>query len=203
MLNIMRKSIGFVVQKCGKRGFTTVAESEGTIVKTFEEENGWKIFNKKMSKTTKIVLGAYSLAALGTFSIQSYNDGKHELLEYRNSDKYKIDMARLSHINFCEWDVVKEGCSKHIFYNFYKSIVFPFTIASNTIPYIVLRMNSTSKISEPLKKITNQSIDQSHDKNTFRGVFTNMKTDLPNEIILSNIQDNVTDLPNTSDKPNL
>lgn len=63
----------------------------------------------------------------------SYNDGVKELRLYNES---KVSSPYLN-----ELDAIKNGCSKNSFDHFIKGITFPYSIISEVIPYVILKIN--------------------------------------------------------------
>ena len=138
-----------------------VTES-GNYVQTLEKEivqkDGWKILEKvnviqywnKWSLKMKITFSSYLTLATGSFCFATYNDGKSELLAYRQETKIiktpkQHVYGKIDHKN--EWDAVSYGCRKNTLSNFMDSVFLPFPFAKNAMPALILQLNP-----EELKK---------------------------------------------------
>ena len=68
----------------------------------------------------------------------SYIDGKNALTEYRTQTPFNF-----KHVLTCnnEFEAVKYGSSYNFYNRFLDSVIWPVSITSNIIPYIVLSLN--------------------------------------------------------------
>lgn len=87
---------------------------------------------KKLSKTQKNILISYLSVSAISFMFSTYSDGKEALLNYRNNKGSS---------STSELQAVRYGCNKNILGNFCNGIFFPYTMFSNVLPYIILKLN--------------------------------------------------------------
>ncbi len=70
-----------------------------------------------------------------------YNNSVLYLNKYRNKELTSHEKTEIHD----DWTAVKYGSQQNLFQNLWNSIIFPITIASNIIPYIVLLLNKQIK----------------------------------------------------------
>lgn len=70
----------------------------------------------------------------------SYIDSRTRLLEFRNRKSYHGLSSEVDNIRN-EWQAVKFGATENLYMNLYTSIIWPFTLIGNIIPYIVFKIN--------------------------------------------------------------
>ncbi len=87
----------------------------------------------ELSDPKKISLAIYSACAVFGFLFATYNDGKQELVK-RRVDRQKSPKTG-------DWIGIKNACVGNMFWNFFESVIFPYTVASNIMPKIVLLLN--------------------------------------------------------------
>ncbi len=87
----------------------------------------------ELSDPKKIGLAIYSTCAVLGFLFATYNDGKEELGKRRN-DRQKMPKNG-------DWIGIKNACVGNMFWNFFESVIFPYTVASNIMPKVVLLLN--------------------------------------------------------------
>jgi hypothetical protein len=150
------------------RNFSSAEQGSSTITvqKAVPTKDGGSVLEKtrivrswnRMGRGKKIFIGCYLGVAGGRFMMETYDDGKKELIKHRdllnNPPKYS---SGLLHQN--EWEAVKYGCSNNMGDNFFESLVFPWTIASNLMPGVVLWFNPEVKKtdSDKIDKPVNES----------------------------------------------
>ncbi len=87
----------------------------------------------ELSDPKKYGLVVYSAFAIFGFLFATYNDGKEELLK-RRADRQKLAKNG-------DWIGIKNACVGNMFWNFFESVIFPYTVASNIMPKVVLLLN--------------------------------------------------------------
>jgi hypothetical protein len=87
-----------------------------------------------MSPVKKGILGLYFLFATGSFTGETYNDGKRALTQFRKN--------KIAPTSEEEWEQVKAGCSENMWGNFWSATVFPFSWIAHVIPAAVMKLNS-------------------------------------------------------------
>ena len=113
---------------------------EESITKEFSE-NGTSVVKKinvfknwsKMGTGMKVFLGTYFSLFTSSYIFSTYSDGKENLLLFREG---KLDSSILT-----DWQAAKLGCKKNVWRNFVESVIFPYTLFSNVMPSIVLKLN--------------------------------------------------------------
>lgn len=96
-----------------------------------------------MSFTNKI--NGYSTIAYFSGSIlyssyMSYCDGVKELEDFiKNGTKYQDYSDDIIYDN--EFDAIKYGCNKELGKHLWNGLIFPFSISSNIVPFIVSKLN--------------------------------------------------------------
>jgi hypothetical protein len=95
-------------------------------------------FNKLSSFKRRFIIG-YGLLSIVNFGVSSYMDGKNALLTYRKNGFFYEN----------EFDAVSKGCKRRGLDNFIISIVLPYTVISNIVPVIVIKMNPDLKYPDP------------------------------------------------------
>lgn len=88
-----------------------------------------------LSKPIKFTSFAYVGCLILYNSFCAYGDAKNELIAYR-TDKLEKDKDINS-----EWEAVKCGASKNFPRRFFNSMIWPVTMCSDIVPFIVLRLN--------------------------------------------------------------
>lgn len=127
-----------------------------TIVTKNLVKDGNNIFQKmsivetfsKMPMKLKIVLGMYSLCVSSGFFIQTYYDGRDNLISDRKkrADKFSTNPTQVKKNDYeADWKATKEGCKSRPFLNFIDSLIFPYSWATNLIPKIVLYFNQDTE----------------------------------------------------------
>ena len=122
--------------------------TEGSIQQTITKEstkNGMSIIEvinvrkhwSTLTPVTKYVVIGYVSAAGLLYLTRIYNDGKESLMKFRKDkttggSKFKDDD---------EMSVTMKGCRSNSWSHFFDSIIFPYSIAAEIMPRIVLWLN--------------------------------------------------------------
>jgi len=94
---------------------------------------------KRMSRTKKIVLGVYGGFVAGSFLLDTYHDGREELMQFR---KVSINSREpLDKLQEQELSVAARGCRKNAFGNFIHSTIFPVIWVTRIAPKVVIFFN--------------------------------------------------------------
>lgn len=173
--NMLRPNMLRPLVNTGKtitRNFSSAEQGSSTITvqKAVPTKDGGSVLEKtrivrnwnRMGRGKKIFIGCYLGVAGGRFMMETYDDGKKELIKHRdllnNPPKYS---SGLRHLN--EWEAVKYGCSNNMWDNFFESLVFPWTIASNLIPGVVLWFNPEVKKKESKEEPKEETINPTNE----------------------------------------
>lgn len=125
-----------------------IAQDGVSTTKVIEESNtgGLKkitetVYNMRwstMSRNQKLGLGVFVSGGVGYNMFHTYNSGKEELFRHRSEMKN----TRLGNKKYeTEWDAVYAGCTKDSWTVFYKSLIWPVSIASQVVPSMVMWLN--------------------------------------------------------------
>lgn len=125
---------------------STDATIKKIITQEMEGEGKEKILKKinivqritTMSSTKKKVLATYLTISGLCYTTATYNKGKVALERHRNAIKTNNLYAKK---NTSEWEIVKDGCSTDSWLTFWDSIVFPWKFVTQSVPYVVLKLN--------------------------------------------------------------
>lgn len=109
-----------------------------TITKVYSSWNQMKSINRR------ILTGYIAISSI-YLTIESYNEGKSELMRYRNKKTH------YAHIQ-TEWDAVRFGCSNGFWDNLVGAAIWPVRIGSSLMPYLVLTFNPPDTDSSTIKK---------------------------------------------------
>jgi hypothetical protein len=93
----------------------------------------------RMSRTKKIALGVYGGFVAASFLLDTYHDGREELMQFRNVNINSRDP--LDKLQARELTVTAHGCRKNAFENFIHATVFPVTWVTRIAPRAVLLFN--------------------------------------------------------------
>ncbi len=134
------RSSHFTRSFCNK---SSIGNSVLEKTRTIKTKDGWNVVEKvresvnwnKWSKTQKWTFYGYSTFVTTFFLTSTYSDGKQNLIQYRSHSNKK----QLSYNT--EYDAVKHGCTDQMFRRFVNSVVFPWTVISNSMPMLVLALN--------------------------------------------------------------
>ena len=124
--------------------------TKGTTTKETSIINGIKntIHNTRIvttwnqwSKFKKITVVFYIGTVLGTFGTSCYIDGKRGLLKHREEvvSYNGIDTKNKQSIFKNEYDAVWNNINGYK--NFWESLFFPWTLISNAMPWLVIKLN--------------------------------------------------------------
>ncbi len=84
----------------------------------------------------KYIFVIYAVCAMISFLYAIYSDGKTGLFKYRiNADQFKT-------LYFDEYAAIKGNMNVHR--NFWESVIFPYTLFSNIMPFLIIWMNPKS-----------------------------------------------------------
>lgn len=110
-----------------------VVDKEGFLTKTRIVQ-----FYSKLSYRSKYAMWGYFGGVLIHNLFSSYNVGRKALINHRleNSAVNNTTVEKQQ-----EFEAVKSAISKNSFKRFFSSLVFPYTIASEMVPNIVVALN--------------------------------------------------------------
>lgn len=93
----------------------------------------------RMSRTKKTALGIYGGFVAASFLLDTYHDGRDDLIHFRNiTINSREPLAKLQEQ---ELSVVARGCRKNAFENFVHATVFPVTWVTRIAPKVILFFN--------------------------------------------------------------
>lgn len=126
--------------------FSEFADASGTTTKTTETvyevaKKGVREITKiiteirwsKMSTKQKLFVGIYVAGFTTHAMFSSYNNGKTELLKYRDAPSTTKYTS--------EWEAVHDGCTSESSTIFWNSVFWPTAIYAQTVPSLVLFLN--------------------------------------------------------------
>jgi len=94
---------------------------------------------KELPTPVKFSSLVYLGVALGYNFINAYVDAEQSLIEYRNGVTARKGIN--GHVNLkSEWEAVKYGASDNSLKRLWDSMTWPFSIAENIMPWIVLKL---------------------------------------------------------------
>ena len=88
----------------------------------------------------RVGVALYCTVGLSSTALNSYNDGKASLQQFREWNTLQKDKSGYT----SEWDAVRVGCSRNVWENFLRGCFWPTQIWSAVMPTIVLRLNPAS-----------------------------------------------------------
>ena len=94
----------------------------------------------KMSSAQKQGLAIYTSGAVTYNLFQTYHNGKASLLQFRAQQTHSSTSTSTSPFP-TEWEAVYDGCRKEGWQIFWKSLIWPATIAAQIVPTAVMWMN--------------------------------------------------------------
>lgn len=114
-----------------------VVDKEGFLTKTKIVQ-----FYSKMSPRSKYALWGYLGGVIVHNLFSSYNVGRTALANHRLANSIVNKPVKDILIgNQKEFDVVKSAISENSFGRFFASLVFPYTLASEMMPNVVIALN--------------------------------------------------------------
>lgn len=128
----------FTRRFCNK---STIGNSVLEKTRTIKTKDGWNVVEKvresvnwnKWSTKQKWAFYGYGTFVTTFFLTSTYSDGKQNLIQYRSHPNKNQSKT--------EYDAVKYGCTNGMFSRFVNSVVFPWTVISNSMPMLVLALN--------------------------------------------------------------
>jgi hypothetical protein len=88
----------------------------------------------EINPQVKFALSIYFGFVFLNFIHATYHVGKNKLLDERSTSGYKYNPNK-------EWIAVSNECRKGTFWRFLESVIFPYTVFSNVVPTIVMKLN--------------------------------------------------------------
>ncbi len=93
----------------------------------------------KLSPTQKYLIGTYGLIGFGNVCLNTYDYGKSALVASR--DKTTSNQWNQVSNKLTEWEIIRQSCREHTWSHLWNGVVWPYSVASNTLPYLVLWLN--------------------------------------------------------------
>jgi len=99
------------------------------------------VFYKELPTRAKHTLWIYLSSVITYNTTSAYLDGKKYLMAYRQNTLTPTEQ------NYCksEWSAVKYGINKDMCLRFFKSLIWPLSVTSDIIPFVVLALNKENK----------------------------------------------------------
>jgi hypothetical protein len=117
---------------CKKAASAAAEEFTSTTLVVQESSYGGATFSR-LSSAQKQALGLYFAGAVLFNVSQTFNNGQESLVQHRtHKDRSKFAS---------DWEAVYAGCQKDGFSIFWRSLIWPVSIASQVVPSLVLFLN--------------------------------------------------------------
>ena len=136
----MFRTVGALCKKAGAEDFTSttrvVQESSSHGVTWLTETVSRLRYSRLSSAQRKALWGYFGGAGLYN-GAQTFNNGQQALVQHREQNKASASRSPFA----TDWEAAYEGCRKDSFAVFWRSLIWPLSIASQVMPSLVLLLN--------------------------------------------------------------
>ena len=109
----------------------TISDVNGVVTRVFTSVKD--VVSDNVGPKTKAVVALWIVCSVTSFCTAVYGDGRRALSAYRSAHE-KLDYS-------AEWETVSNACKSNTHKHFWDATILPYTIVSNVLPFVILRLN--------------------------------------------------------------